>query len=376
MKKRGFTIVELLVVIAIIGVLLALILPAVQNAREAARRTQCNNNLRQLGLALHNYENAHKVLPPFSIWGGPPGEPLGAGTIPVGVMDRVALGVATNQDPDRIRANWAIMLLPQLDQSTVYNEFLPDLPVDHTLNTAVRTAELTVFKCPSDSNFNGSGNSLERAYSSGGTSGHAYARGNYGMNFGVNRNCYVWNGSSPCEDGFVTSDSDFASKNQTLAGNGIGGVNVSNRLADFTHGTSSTVALDELRSGIHISDPRGTWALGLIGSSGTASHGYFGGVDDDYGPNHIDIDADDFVGCGFLRDSLGDEVDKKRMPCYRARGPLEDVAIQATSRSMHPGGVFVLLLDGSVRFVSDDINPEVWLHIHKRDSTANEGLSY
>src|SRR5690606_35628741 len=66
-NRRGFTLIELLVVIAIIAVLIALLLPAVQQAREAARRTQCKNNLKQLALALHNYENTHRVFPPGSI---------------------------------------------------------------------------------------------------------------------------------------------------------------------------------------------------------------------------------------------------------------------------------------------------------------------
>src|SRR5437879_8676456 len=93
-RRLGFTLIELLVVIAIIAVLVALLLPAVQQAREAARRSQCKNNLKQLGLALHNYHEAFSVFPPESIW---------------------ALDSASPKQPRNY--TWIVMLLPQLDQS-------------------------------------------------------------------------------------------------------------------------------------------------------------------------------------------------------------------------------------------------------------------
>jgi len=106
MKQRhGFTIVEVLVSIAVIGILLALILPAIVQSRGAARKLQCTNNLKQIGLALHSYHDTHSLLPPMSVWAGPPGEPLGGGSLPVGVVDRVMLGLAPSTEPARLHAN-------------------------------------------------------------------------------------------------------------------------------------------------------------------------------------------------------------------------------------------------------------------------------
>lgn len=99
LRRTGFTLIELLVVIAIIAVLIALLLPAVQQAREAARRTQCRNNLKQLGLALHNYHDQHNVFPTGS-----------AGSYTTGgTVDR--------------RSSWALSLLPFVDQANFYNKF-------------------------------------------------------------------------------------------------------------------------------------------------------------------------------------------------------------------------------------------------------------
>jgi prepilin-type N-terminal cleavage/methylation domain-containing protein len=118
-RQRGFTLVELLVVIAIIGILVGLLLPAVQAAREAARRMQCSNNLKQNALALHNYESAYKTFPPC--------------------------GIQSNQ------MSWAVMLLPFIEQNNLYAQFSFNAGNWrlHGRNAAVKGVQITTYQCPS-----------------------------------------------------------------------------------------------------------------------------------------------------------------------------------------------------------------------------------
>lgn len=127
-RKCGFTLIELLVVIAIISVLVALLLPAVQHAREAARRTQCRNNLKQLVLAMHNYHDVFNLLPPGYIHRfGPSGD--GANHA----------GLA-----------WGAMLLPHLEKTNIYRQINPRIPIWDPANRDPREMQLSVFLCPTD----------------------------------------------------------------------------------------------------------------------------------------------------------------------------------------------------------------------------------
>lgn len=116
-KQSGFTLVELLVVIAIIGILVALLLPAIQAAREAARRTQCTNNLKQIGIAVHNYHDTRRELPPMRVWDG----------------DRT----------------WLALILPHLEEQTVASLWNPELGCFYDQQLELRTAVIDAFYCPS-----------------------------------------------------------------------------------------------------------------------------------------------------------------------------------------------------------------------------------
>lgn len=124
-QRKGFTLVELLVVIAIIGILVGLLLPAVQAAREAARRMQCGNNLKQIGLAMHNYGDVNKRFPPGNITDG----------------DCCSTPSFTV---------WSVSILPYLEQSTLHNQYNASLPIEHPTNSFLRQTKMPTYNCPSD----------------------------------------------------------------------------------------------------------------------------------------------------------------------------------------------------------------------------------
>ena len=134
-RRHGFTLIELLVVIAIIAVLIALLLPAVQQAREAARRTQCKNNLMQIGLALQNYMLGHEVLPP--------GTQNATGPI------------VSKEDATQYHMNWIVQILPYLEQQNVYNHIDFTQSVYSPANSPVRVRQMPTLICPTDPNTHG-----------------------------------------------------------------------------------------------------------------------------------------------------------------------------------------------------------------------------
>ena len=188
--RRGFTLVELLVVIAIIGVLVALLLPAVQAAREAARRMQCSNNLKQLGLAVHNYHDTFLVFPPQM------------------------LNVSTSNDR---RWGWGAVTLPYVEQKNLYDDLKPDggqqIPV--ATSSPLLQARVKVHLCPSD----GSGthtNQFHPSVNASNNSANWYSKSNYVCNQQIMR--YRAGFAGPCF-----------------------------RMADVTDGTTNTLLIGERR---------------------------------------------------------------------------------------------------------------------------------
>jgi prepilin-type N-terminal cleavage/methylation domain-containing protein/prepilin-type processing-associated H-X9-DG protein len=365
-STRGFTLIEVLIVIAIIGLLVSLSVPAIQASREAARRTQCSANLRQLGIAFQSYHDVHRLLPPMVIW-RPAGEPLGEGIIVPGVIDRLVRDDAAGQ-PDRVYANWLCMLLPFLEESALHSRIDFSVPIGDSRNAAARATDLPVLLCGSDG-YNGSDNHYQRIPEFG-SADEGYARNNYGMNFGTNDACLVGDiAISPmptgqCTDGFWVDGSDFKTNTRRVWGSGIGGVNMSMSFKSFSRGLSTMVALDEIRAGVNAFDPRGVWALGFVGASATAGHGKYANAGR---PNNSSVDSDRIANCEKVRMMAGGAAGLAAMGMGCNPWKIPGCNFEAGARSLHPGGANVLMLGGSVHFIEDGIDEDLWHNMHRRD---------
>lgn len=206
-RRDGFTIVELLVVISIIAILIALLLPAVQQAREAARRSSCKNNLKQLALALHNYESSFRTLPPGYL------HKFGSSGSPTFAANHAGLA-------------WGAMLLPQLEQTALYNQFDSKIPIWNVANLAAREQHLSVFLCPSDPY---SAN-IFVVRDEDATPVEQYAAASYAANWG------------PSKDSVNLDDTPLRSA-------GVFYRNSSTRVRDITDGLSNTFAIGERTNG-------------------------------------------------------------------------------------------------------------------------------
>jgi prepilin-type N-terminal cleavage/methylation domain-containing protein/prepilin-type processing-associated H-X9-DG protein len=325
---RGFTLVELLVVIAIIGILIALLLPAIQSARAAARRTTCKNNLKQIGVALLNYDNANKHFPPSSKWDTTP-DP----------------GLVETMGHKKFKENWCVMILPYLEHLSTYKQFnlTSGVYITDAKNLTARSTRIVEFLCPEDSQFNsrpfmGTRNSGTKVL------GDNWARGNYAANAGLAYLSYSKHSES---DGVPWAKKAPKSGWYMAKYRGVMGANEGLAAKDIRDGASHTILAAEIRAGVVDFDMRGTWAMG---GSPTAlwAHGWKG---DCNGPNASAPEADDIWACEAIKAAVGGK-DRLR---YLKMGCSERPCYQVTARSLHPGGIQCVFCDGSVHWISDSI---------------------
>jgi hypothetical protein len=135
-------------------------------------------------------------------------------------------------------------------------------------------------------------------------------------------------------------------------------------------------AIDEIRAGIDPIDPRGVWALGMVGSSTTCCHGIYN-LGNTGPPNNLSPNADDIVGCSALIAKFGiAKLTEMGMPCQVNKASGVEVSNQATSRSMHPMGVHILMLDGSAHYIGENVDPQVWQDLHSNLTSGDSTLPF
>jgi prepilin-type N-terminal cleavage/methylation domain-containing protein/prepilin-type processing-associated H-X9-DG protein len=325
---RGFTLIELLVVIFIIALLVALLLPAVQAAREAARRAQCVNNLKQLGIAVHNYHDTYNTIVPGRIWPYIPQPPFTSPPTPLN-------GNGYQDTP------WLPLLLPFIEQQPLSNSFNYSLGsygpgnLGFFTNSTATATRLSVLQCPSDGS--SSPFLFPESFLGGTLSGPAQARGNYAANWGNNMYGQLTGIRVDNQGNYLLSPFGHAPDIT---------------FATVSDGLSQTVFLAEILQG----DPGDV--RGLVWSSLVGASNYVSGLP----PNatkHLWLgDGGDALPSSLCVDDPG-----RKLPCFGDPG---NAAFRdyAGSRSQHPGGVNALLGDGSVRFVKDTISPIVWVALH------------
>jgi prepilin-type N-terminal cleavage/methylation domain-containing protein/prepilin-type processing-associated H-X9-DG protein len=358
---RGFTLIELLVVIAIIAVLIALLLPAVQAAREAARRAQCTNNLKQLGLGIHNYNQANNAFPP--LWGnfGVPSPPSG----PSGTLGEWPLG-------------WGVGILPFIEQTPLFNASNYSGGAFNAMNqNTVSNAKIPGYVCPSESVKNGPW--------------VASTWINYHASFGGPEPIAPWTGPFVP---FLSDPAGFPGNSNVYP---IGTSNLG--VVDFsgiTDGTSNTAMFSEKLVGLNgfisvtpgqpaslrvsyatsfNTDVDGTQAAGSGGQ--TMAMAFYQvcqqvpGTSAPTNPTQWSGACWNGSHAGTLHFNAYNHYNTpNKLSCVAANswggapGGFNDII---TATSNHPGGVNVCFCDGSVRFVKDSVNVQTWWAIGSRN---------
>ncbi|MEQ1825096.1 MAG: DUF1559 domain-containing protein [Pirellula sp.] len=302
-RRRGFTLVELLVVIAIIGILVGLLLPAVQAAREAARRMQCSNNLKQLGLSVLNHESGYKKFPI-----GTQGRALPSGDY-----------IATSKP----RTPFIAYILPFIEQGNVYSLYDQKVDFNHANNTQARSQKLPFMQCPSD------------ITNDPWTPTNDY-KGNYGLNWGR------WTFND--QGGPSTNPAPLNVTHQ--GGKSPFYIDYGAKMGDIADGTTNTICMLEMLQPPRDHSGQLTDRRGRIWNDDTACYQ----ISMRIGPNSR---SPDFGQC----------IDNPAQgwPCTRDTAQTKNFFMG--SRSRHTGGVQAVLCDGSVQFISNGIELVTWANM-------------
>jgi prepilin-type N-terminal cleavage/methylation domain-containing protein len=337
-KRSAFTLVELLVVIAIIGILVALLLPAIQAAREASRRSSCQNKIRQLAIAVQNYESAKKHYP-------------------------AAVDTDNGKTGGNEGISFYILILPFIEQSTIADLYDPNVQPRKQLAKCFSTPEPTT-QCPTDE-------PVQVLYAQGytppdpatglGTGDTAMDyKGNYGLNWGTGRfdqEELVWDFTAQANKPGLPGPFETTE----VVGTGANAREIPQRITvkQVTDGTTKTLMFMEMRQA-----PTGGPAEGdngidrrarlWIPASSTFQISTLLSPNSGPCPNGLSVDAK--TGCG--RD-IGFCIDRaaEGLHCQRSNNGSQ---FTLAARSRHPGGVSVALCDASVRFVLDDVDIQIW----------------
>jgi prepilin-type N-terminal cleavage/methylation domain-containing protein len=329
-RRPGFTLVELLVVITIIGILIELLLPAVQAAREAARRAQCTNNLKQIGLALHMHLEAKGYFPPGSYW------------------------PATGQGFQE--ATWITFLLPYIEMGNTYEQADLTLPFGgaggNPWNSQTSSTPLPLFICPSIG-------PMPAIVPIAPITTPCFAKGNYAANNGLGPMEELWTADIPIKRTDTPLPS-FVPSGATIPGVQFAGVfflNSNLTPADIRDGLSNTAFVSELYP---------------VGSEGSTFD--FRGVL--HYPEGCLYHHNDTPNSNVSdRVRSGECISVPAAPCIGSFSGYLDRQLVMAARSAHPGGVHLLLGDGSARFVSDSVNLGVWQALCTPNSLPGEPIS-
>jgi prepilin-type N-terminal cleavage/methylation domain-containing protein/prepilin-type processing-associated H-X9-DG protein len=355
-RRRGFTLIELLVVIAIIAVLIALLLPAVQAAREAARRIQCTNNLKQLGLGIANYESAANSFPSATVF-----NTSGSSGFPGAICTSPGFNGNCQNTP------WFVMMLPFIEQGPLYNSFNAAMGMEgpgllgFLVNSTVYTTKIASFQCPSD-NQNAFAFSALAAATGTAQLGFPWSatKGNYGVNWG-NTDYGQWTTSGAFPTIYKASPFGI-----NMARTGPQLV----RIASVTDGLSNTLFLSELLQGAN-DDIRGTIWVDNPGAGSFMTRFTPNGMQDilqllgvfaGNATNNADnVPAFGSTMVGSSPPNPGSLCDSQPVQMLRCNDQGSEGNEYVGTRSRHPGGVNSLFGDGSVHFMKGSISPPTWV---------------